>query len=147
MLFCKHLLQSDDRVCFSELLSLSLSLCVVECAVCVYGIPLGSPPLPLTLKQTPGGSSWESTVMSLSDCQKEREGDSLGLWRLPWGQSNSSRCTERCSFTRKQTVEERKELGKIFCAPFGTNFPVRVLAWLFLQSSLFNYLQGYIKEK
>ncbi len=30
----------------------------------------GSPPLPLTLNRTPGGSSWESAVMSLSDCQK-----------------------------------------------------------------------------
>lgn len=30
----------------------------------------GSPPHPLTLKWTPGGSSWESLVMSLSGCQK-----------------------------------------------------------------------------
>lgn len=62
----------------------------------------GSRRLPLTLKRTPGGNSWERPVMSLSACQR----DSPGLRRVPGSQSNFyTASADGVSLARSCTVE------------------------------------------
>lgn len=78
-----HLTQTSDGVSFTELRDTGPSppsspfsvapqrrRCRGLCVGFLSSERRGSPPLPLALNRTPGGSSWESAVMSLSDCQK-----------------------------------------------------------------------------